>query len=48
MIKDDLDVKATVKILKENFKMLKDCFVSLAAHSHRYPAITMLDFGRFI
>jgi hypothetical protein len=47
LLKDSNDIKATEKVIRENFKLLKDCFVSINAVS-KYPTITMDDFGKFM
>lgn len=47
VVKDDKDVKATARVIKDNFKLLKDCFISIASSS-RFPFISMFDFGRFM
>ena len=35
-------------IVKENYKMLMDLFISVIANSVKYPTINRIDFGRFI
>ena len=41
------ELTQTLQIVKENYQMLKDLFMTVNSNS-RYPFINMIDFGRFI
>ena len=45
--KSDAELKETLNVLMDNYKLLKDLFLWTASQSSKYPFITPSAFSRF-
>lgn len=45
--KNTEDMRVTMQLLQQNYKLFKDIFVSVIAKSQKYPCMSMIDFAQF-